>query len=158
RKATIVDKLDVETAMGCSGHEHTPLHALRDVPSRLPAHGGVKCEDEPPPSRIGCRRQFCRSVEERINVQFSAGCRRNRATLFRWLPHLGSPRMCFPTYRSYWRGATASVNLACKDAEFAWAANRQRPGPRLLSRFRICRLPRVLLELAPPTPSKQAAP
>jgi len=74
--------------MGRRRHEHAPLHALRDVSSRLPAHGGVKRKDEPPPSRIGPGRQFCRSFEKRVNVQLGAGRRRNCATLFPWSPHL----------------------------------------------------------------------
>ena len=51
--AAEIDELHVEPAHGLNRLEHVRLELEREIPRRLPAHGGVHGEDQPALARTG---------------------------------------------------------------------------------------------------------
>ena len=78
REPAVIDELDVESADRRGLAEHVGLQPAGRVPGRLPAHGGIEREDQPPALAGGGRRpERAHLRQERVDV----GARRRRRRL-----------------------------------------------------------------------------
>ncbi len=74
-QAPEIDQLDIEPAGACRLAEHVGLQRAGGIPGRLPAHGGVEREDQPPAlaARRGGPSARTRSMNAAISGREEAG-------------------------------------------------------------------------------------